>query len=138
MGAVIVLADDEPDLRSVYATCLRDGGYEVWEASDGAEALVLVARHRPALLILDVWMPNLNGFEVLELLRDDPLSSNLKVVMLSNLGDSDTRLEGFSAGVADYWIKGLSLSDLVAFVGRLLGDEADFASEPVPGPEARD
>jgi DNA-binding response OmpR family regulator len=138
MGAVIVLADDEPDLRSVYATCLRDAGYEVWEASDGAEAVAVIARHRPALLILDVWMPNLNGFEVLDLLRDDPFASNLKVVMLSHLGDSDTRLEGFSAGVADYWIKGLSLSDLIVCVGRLLGDEADLASEPVPGPEARD
>jgi DNA-binding response OmpR family regulator len=130
MGAVIVIADDEPDLRSVYATCLRDAGYEVWEASDGAEAVALVAQCRPTLLILDVWMPNLNGFEVLELLRDDPLASNLRVVMLSNLGDSDTRLEGFSAGVVDYWIKGLSLSDLTMLVDRLLADE------PVPGPEA--
>jgi DNA-binding response OmpR family regulator len=90
------------------------------------------------LLILDVWMPNLNGFEVLELLRDDPLSSNLKVVMLSNLGDSDTRLEGFSAGVADYWIKGLSLSDLTMLVGRLVADEPDLASRPIQGPEARE
>src|ERR1700743_2556148 len=116
MGAIIVLADDEPELRAIYSTCLRDAGHEVWEAGDGLEAIALVAAHRPALLILDVWMPSLNGFEVLDRLRHAPLATSLKVVMLSNLGDSDPRLEGFSVGVADYWLKGLSLSDLLARV----------------------
>src|SRR4051812_43639265 len=105
MGAIIVLADDEPELRAIYATCLRAAGHEVWEACDGLEAIALVAEHGPALLILDVWMPNLNGFEVLERLRYEPHPANLKVAMLSNLGDSDTQLEGFSVGVADYWMK---------------------------------
>jgi DNA-binding response OmpR family regulator len=122
MGAVIVLADDEPDLRTIYATCLRDAGHEVWEASDGAEAVALIAKARPVLLILDVWMPGLNGFEVMDRLRHDPLSANLKVVMLSNLGDSDTRFEGFSEGVADYWVKGLSLSDFLSRIDRVLAD----------------
>ncbi len=122
MGAVIVLADDEPDLRTIYATCLRDAGHEVWEASDGDEAVALIARARPGLLILDVWMPGLNGFEVLDRLHRDPLTANLKVVMLSNLGDSDTRFEGFSEGVADYWVKGLSLAEFVRRIDRLLAE----------------
>lgn len=112
MGAVIVLADDEAELRAVYAEALRLDGYEVWEAGDGAEALAMVARHRPDLLILDVWMPGVNGFEVLDRLRHDPNATTLKVVMFSNVGDADSRLEGFAAGVADYWVKGLSLDDL--------------------------
>lgn len=120
MGAIIVLADDEPELRAIYSTYLRAVGHEVWEAADGLEAVALVAEHRPALLILDVWMPNLNGFEVLERLREDPSTANLKVVMLSNLGDSDTRLEGFSIGVSDYWLKGISLSDLQSRIDRLV------------------
>ncbi len=128
VGATIVLADDEPDLRAVYSTCLRDAGYEVWEAADGREAVALVVGRRPALLLLDVWMPILNGFEVLEQLRDDPFTSTLKVVMLSNLGDSDTRLESFSAGVSDYWVKGLSLADLCDRVGRVLA-EAEIAPD---------
>jgi DNA-binding response OmpR family regulator len=122
MGAVIVLADDEPDLRTIYATCLREAGHVVWEASDGAEAVALIARARPVLLVLDVWMPVLNGFEVLDRLRHDPVAANLKVVMLSNLGDSDTRFEGFAEGVADYWIKGLSLTDFLRRIERLLAD----------------
>ena len=127
--AIIVLADDEPDLRTVYATCLRDAGYDVWEAADGLEALALYFEVRPDLMILDVWMPNLNGFEVLDRLRQDARSTNLKVVMLSNLGDSDTRLEGFAAGVSDYWVKGLSLLELRRRVAALLATR-EFTGAP--------
>jgi DNA-binding response OmpR family regulator len=77
------------------------------------------------LLLLDVWMPRLNGLEVVEQLRHDPVSGQMRVVMLSNLGDSDTRLEGFSAGVSDYWIKGLSLAELCRRVRQ-------FVAEPLP------
>jgi DNA-binding response OmpR family regulator len=122
MGTIIVLADDEPELRAIYSTCLRAAGHEVWEASDGEEAIGLVVEHRPSLLILDVWMPRVNGFEVLERLRLATCASNLKVVMLSNLGDSDTRLEGFAVGVSDFWIKGLSLAELRDRVERLMAD----------------
>jgi DNA-binding response OmpR family regulator len=133
VGAIIVLADDEPDLRSIYATCLRREGYDVWEASDGREALELVESRRPGLLILDVWMPVVNGMEVIEQLRHDPRSGQMRVVMLSNLGDSDTRLEGFSAGASDYWVKGLSLAELCQRVKRLLAEPQpafDLAESP--------
>lgn len=122
MGAIIVLADDEADLRSIYAECLRSEGYDVLEASDGHQALDLVAAHHPALLILDVWMPEVNGLEVVERLRHDPLSGHMRVAMLSNMADSDTRLEGFSAGVSEFWVKGLSLGDLCRWVKRLLDE----------------
>jgi CheY-like chemotaxis protein len=122
MGAAIVLADDEPELRAIYSAALRAAGHEVWEAADGREAVALVAERHPALLLLDVWMPRCNGFEVLENLRDLPAATKLKVVMLSNLADSDTRLEGYAVGVADYWVKGLSLADLQKRVARLLAE----------------
>jgi DNA-binding response OmpR family regulator len=133
VGAIIVLADDEPDLRSIYAACLRNEGYDVWEASDGREALDLVEAQRPSLLLLDVWMPMLNGLEVVEILRHDPVSGQMRVVMLSNLGDSDTRLEGFSAGVSDYWVKSLSLGELCERVRQLLAEPrpaCDLAESP--------
>jgi CheY-like chemotaxis protein len=132
VGASIVLADDEPELRNIYATCLRAGGHEVWEAANGQEAIAMVREHRPAVLILDVWMPVLNGFEVLDVLRHDPSTSTLRIVMLSNLGDSDTRLEGFSVGVADYWVKGLSLAELQRRVSRIVAEaQAEFAPDPI-------
>jgi DNA-binding response OmpR family regulator len=119
----IVLADDEAELRAVYATYLRREGFDVWEAGDGQEAVDLVRSRRPELLLLDVWMPVLNGFEVLDLLRLDPISVRLKVVILSSLDDADTRLEGFAAGIADYWVKGLALADLCVQVRRVLAEE---------------
>jgi DNA-binding response OmpR family regulator len=122
VSSIIVLADDEPDLRSIYAVSLRKEGYDVLEASDGREAIDLIECHRPALLILDVWMPILNGLEVVEHLRNDRYAGGLKIVMLSNLNDSDTRLEGFSAGVSDYWVKGMALDDLCQRVNQILSE----------------
>jgi CheY-like chemotaxis protein len=122
MGATIVLADDEEDFRTIYGATLREAGYQVWDAADGAEAIRAVREHVPDLLLLDVWMPILNGFEVVEAMRHDPLSGSIKVVMLSCVDDADSRLEGFAAGVVDYWIKGLSLADLRRRVDRILGE----------------
>ena len=125
MGSIIVLADDEEDLRAVYGATLREAGYRVWEAADGAETISAVRERRPDLLLLDVWMPILSGFEVVEAMRHDALSGSVKVVMLSNLDDADSRLEGFSAGVADYWVKGLPLDELCRRVGEILGEARD-------------
>ena len=119
MGS-IVLADDDEDLRAIYAPLLRSAGHTVREAFGGVEALRLVREHRPDLLILDVWMPGCNGFEVLEGLRHDPASGTLKVLMLSNLGDADTRLVCFEMGAADYLVKGVGLAELRARVAALL------------------
>jgi len=127
---LIVLADDDDDLRAVYAPMLRSMGHDVREAVGGVEALDLIRRHPPDLLILDVWMPGCNGFEVLERLRFDPLASRMKILMLSNLGDADTRLECFEMGVADYLVKGLALSEFRDRVDRLLAD--DPGSLPAP------
>jgi DNA-binding response OmpR family regulator len=129
MGEVIVLADDEADLRAIYAEVLRRDGHDVWEAADGDEAVALVTRHQPSLLLLDVWMPATNGMEVLDRLRNEPAAIGMKVVMLSNLTDADTRLEGFSSGVADYWVKGLSIEDFRDRIRRVLA-----GTTAAPGP----
>ena len=110
--ATIVLADDDSDLRAIYAQCLRQAGHLVWEAEDGAQALAMVRSRSPALLLLDIWMPILNGLEVLERLTSAPEAVGLKVVVLSHQDDADTRLEGFALGVADYWTKDMSVVDL--------------------------
>jgi DNA-binding response OmpR family regulator len=118
--ATIVLADDDTDLRSIYAQCLRQAGHEVWEAADGAQAFALVRAHAPELLILDTWMPILNGLEVVERLAVAPEAVGIKVVMLSNESDADTRLEGIALGVVDYWPKDMPLVELCERIQRLM------------------
>jgi DNA-binding response OmpR family regulator len=117
----IVLAEDEPDQRSLLAGYLRSEGHVVWEARDGGEAVSLVRAHAPALLLLDIWMPVLNGLEVLEHLGRSSEAMGMKVVVLSHLDDADTRLEGFALGVDDYWTKDFSLDELCMRIQRLLG-----------------
>ena len=130
MSSTIVIADDDNDLRSIYSNLLRHAGHQVHEAADGREALEMVAAYQPDLLLLDLWMPGLNGFEVLDRLRLDPVASEMRVVMLSNLGDSDALLEGYSAGVVDFLVKGLSLEDLLTHVRQAVSAES-LTGEPV-------
>ncbi|MDB5352275.1 MAG: response regulator with CheY-like receiver, AAA-type ATPase, and DNA-binding domain [Planctomycetota bacterium] len=122
--ATLVLADDDDDLRDVYASALRGSGHVVFEAIDGQNALDVVREVRPALLLLDLWMPNLTGFDVLDALRYDPAGTRLKIVVVSNLSDADSRLEAFEAGATAYLVKGRSLFEMIALVERtLLGVE---------------
>jgi DNA-binding response OmpR family regulator len=120
--ATILLADDDEAIRAVYRACLQSAGHQVIEAVDGRQALETFRRHRPELMILDVWMPHLNGFEVLDALRHDPCSTRVKILMLSNLGDAETRLEAFSEGAMDYLVKGVALTELLGRVSALLTD----------------
>jgi CheY-like chemotaxis protein len=119
-SATIVLAEDEADLRALYAECLRRDGYIVWEAADGAEALSLVRAHTPDLLLLDIWMPVLNGLEVLEQIGRTPEAVGARVIVLSHANDADTRLEGFALGVDDYWTKDMTLENLCAGIREVI------------------
>ena len=115
-----MLAEDEPDLRALYAECLRRLGYVVWEAADGGEATDHVRTYRPDVLLLDLWMPVLNGLEVLEQLRDAREAIGLKIVMLTQERDAETHLEGFALGASAYWTKDLSPSELRDQIQALL------------------
>ncbi len=133
MVANIVLAEDDPDLRLIYAQTLRQAGHVVWEAEDGARAVALVREHSPDLLLLDIWMPVLNGLEVLECLATAPEAVQLKVVVLSHHTDADTRLEGFALGVVDYWTKDISLNSLPDRVEQIMRPTSTASTGPGQG-----
>ncbi|HEY7541304.1 MAG TPA: ATP-binding protein [Methylomirabilota bacterium] len=111
----IVLADDNADMRE-YVTRLLRPRWEVEAVSDGRAALAAV-RARPADLVLsDVMMPGLSGFELLRALRDDPASRDTSVILLSARAGEESRVEGLRAGADDYVIKPFSARELVARV----------------------
>jgi two-component system response regulator AdeR len=118
--AVILIADDSDEIRALYGAALRHRGHEVHEASDGRMAIEVALRLHPDLVLLDVWMPHANGFEVLDALAGDAASGRTRIVMLSVLDDGDTRLEAFGGGAVDYLIKGVSLSELMERIDAIL------------------
>ena len=118
--ARIVLAENDRDRMLQFGESLRQAGHVVWEAPDGAAALQLVQAHTPDLLLLGIWLPVLNGLEVLEQLAGCPAAAGMKVVVLSPLHDSDTELEGLALGADDYWESNMAEGDLCKRVAELI------------------
>ena len=118
----ILLAEDDRFLRKAATTALKRQGFTVLEAVDGEDALRVARAEAPDLILLDLIMPKLQGFEVLRALKADPATAATPVLILSNLGqDSDVK-RAMEAGAAGYFVKAnLSLQALVKQVGEMLG-----------------
>jgi DNA-binding response OmpR family regulator len=101
----ILLVEDDDALANVYNTRLVAEGFEVKRVTNGEDALVTVLSYRPDLVVLDVMMPKLNGFEVLDILRNTPEVGNVKVVMLTALSQEADKKRAESLGVDDYLVK---------------------------------
>lgn len=111
---LILLVEDEPAQRDVIAYNLAAEGYQVAEASDGEEAMLLVAENPPDLVILDWMMPNLSGIEVCRRLKSDPDTRAIPVIMLSARLDVPDRVRGLETGADDYVSKPYSMAELMA------------------------
>jgi len=112
---VIVVADDNADMRQYLKHLLR-GRYDVHMAGDGAQALDVTRRVRPALVLVDVMMPQLDGFAVLRAIRDDGALASLPVILLSARAGEESRVEGLEAGADDYLVKPFTARELLARV----------------------
>jgi two-component system, OmpR family, phosphate regulon response regulator PhoB len=104
----LMIADDEPGVRSLVRMTLESDSYEILEASDGDEALMLALEHRPELILLDVTMPGLSGLQICRMLKDNPSTSAISVVMLTAMDQDSDRAEGKAAGADDYFTKPFS------------------------------
>ncbi len=116
----ILVADDQPTLRRVVRKHLVGQGFDVVEAADGEEVLRKVAEFSPDLLVLDVMMPGMDGFQVLERLQAVPGTMNIPVVFLTARASERDRIQGLSLGAHDYVSKPFSLSELSLRIGKLL------------------
>jgi DNA-binding response OmpR family regulator len=116
----ILIAEDEPVAREFLEYVLRQEGFTPVVASDGEMAWNLARREHPALILLDVMMPFMDGFEVLRRLKESPELRQIPVIMLTACtGDSDTTV-GFEIGAADYVEKPFSIAKLLARVRKVL------------------
>lgn len=117
---VIVVADDEEDILELVALGLERVGYVVHRAADGEQALALMREHRPDVAILDVAMPKLDGFELTRRLRNDPDTSEIKIVLLTARVQEADVDAGLAAGAHDYITKPFSPQELQERVAALL------------------
>jgi DNA-binding response OmpR family regulator len=117
----IIVADDDRMFRKVAETTLRRQGYDVATASDGEEALQLIRSERPDIIVLDLIMPKLQGFDVLTILKQDTLTSAIPVIVLSSLTQEQDKQEALDLGAVAYFNKTtFSMSELVKQVENTL------------------
>ena len=104
----LLIADDEPGIRSLVRMTLETDQYEITEAGDGEEALEIARESHPDVILLDVMMPKLTGFDVCKALKEDPATKEIVVVMLTAKAQQGDRTEGEAAGADDYFTKPFS------------------------------
>ena len=115
--AKVLVVDDEPNIREVVGLYLRRDGHTVISASDGEEALYLFRRSNPELVVLDLMLPKLNGFEVCRRMQSE---RRVPVIMLTAKGDEEERIIGLGVGADDYVVKPFSPRELAARVTAVL------------------
>ena len=119
-GISLLVVDDDAFIARLLEIELSAAGYDVRTAGSGDRALELAFERCPDLIVADVMMPNMDGFELTRQLRMDERTAGTKVILLTARGLSADRLEGFAVGADDYVIKPFDTPDLVARIGGLL------------------
>ena len=128
----ILLVEDDKSLREIYGVRLLAEGYDIVSAGDGEEALAMAIKERPALIVSDVMMPKISGFDMLDILRSTTETRDVKVIMMTALSSEDQRQRGEALGADRYLVKSqVGIEDVVRTVHEVLGD----APEPTPAPE---
>jgi DNA-binding response OmpR family regulator len=117
----VLLADDDPGLRRLIGTTLGTEDFDLLQADDGEQALQIARQQHPELVLLDVNMPKLDGFEVCRHLKSEPETSGIKVVMLTARSEEVDRARGREAGADEYFTKPFSPVQLLNKVYALLG-----------------
>jgi len=117
----VLVAEDDRFLRRAAEATLRRHGFNVMTACDGEEALRLARQEFPDIILLDLIMPKLQGFDVLRELKQDPTTSSIPVIILSNLGQEQDSKVAAEMGAVDYWVKAnIGPGEMAERVGALL------------------
>jgi CheY-like chemotaxis protein len=152
----ILLVEDDKSLREIYGVRLLAEGYDIISAGDGEEALAMAIKERPALIVSDVMMPKISGFDMLDILRSTTETKTIKVIMMTALSSEDQRKRGEELGADRYLVKSqVGIEDVVRTVHEVLEDNGmvgasssgsqplaaapqpqAFGSQPQPAPAA--
>lgn len=122
MAKKILVAEDDNNIRELIALYLNREGYDIVPASDGEEALRVFARERPDLVLLDVMMPNLDGFQVCKKIRE---TSKTPVIMLTAKGETFDKVSGLEIGADDYIVKPFEMREVIARISAVLRRVSD-------------
>jgi DNA-binding response OmpR family regulator len=118
----ILLVEDDAALANVYVMRLRTEGFDVRHVANGEEALAAALEYHPDLVLLDVMMPKVSGFDVLDIFRNTPETANLRIIMLTALSEENDRKRAESLGVDDYLVKSqVMITDVIARIKMRLG-----------------
>jgi CheY-like chemotaxis protein len=141
--AKILLVEDDKSLREIYGVRLQAEGYTITSAGDGEEALAVAIKERPDLIVSDVMMPKISGFDMLDILRSTTETKDIKVIMMTALSSDDQRARGEALGADRYLVKSqVGIEDVVRTVHDVLGDGiapapvAVATPAPIAAPEA--
>lgn len=136
----VMVVEDDASLREIYSIRITAEGYEVVSAGDGEEALAVAVREKPDLILSDVMMPKISGFDMLDILRSTPETAGIKVVMMTALSADDQRRRGEELGADRYLVKSqVGIEDVVNTIHEVLGDrqataQATTPQQPAPQP----
>lgn len=126
----ILLVEDDKGLREIYGVRLLAEGYDIISAGDGEEALAMAIKDRPSLIISDVMMPKISGFDMLDILRSTTETRDIKVIMMTALSSEEQRQRGESLGADRYLVKSqVGIEDVVRTVHDILGDKPSGAPQ---------
>ncbi len=133
-GESLLVVDDDPFIARLLEIELKAAGYDVRVASDGVQALESAQERSPDLVLADVMMPNMDGFELTRRLRQDPRTAGVSIIMLTARGLSADKLEGFAIGADDYIVKPFDTPELLARIRGVLRRSRDMrAQSPLTG-----
>ena len=117
----ILIVDDEERVRRLIETTLDIGDFQIFQAKDGEEALKIAQEEKPALILLDIMMPGMDGFEVCKWLKSNSETKSSYIIMLTAKGQKQNIEKGYAVGTDDYFVKPFSPMELLNKVEQVLG-----------------
>ncbi len=133
----IMVVEDDQNLREIYSIRLTAENYEVVSAGDGEEALAIAVREKPDLILSDVMMPKISGFDMLDILRQTPETKDIKVIMMTALSSEDQRKRGEALGANRYLVKSqVGIEDVINAIHEVLTDKGGAPEKAEGKPEA--